>query len=89
MRATLDAVLLFIGESSLTDIEWALIENEDLSTDAYKYATLKAVITARALVGNSLQRLDYYYIAKGLAVSSTSTANSNIFIGGVLESCDQ
>jgi hypothetical protein len=86
MRAFLDAVLSFIGATSLTDEEFAYCEEqiEDTSDNVANYNTLLGVLDLRESVSSMKKRLEYYYLAKGVAVEESSNAKSNIFIGGEL-----
>ncbi len=86
MRAFLDAVLAFIGATSLTDEEFGFCEGEidDTSDDIANYETLLGVLDLRESVSSMKQRLQYYYLAMGVAVEDPSNAKTNILIGSAL-----
>lgn len=86
MRAFLDAVLSFIGATSLTDIEFEFVEGEqeDTSDQLKNYQTLDSVLDSRESVSSLRDRLRYYYLAKGVAVGELETGKSNILIGAPL-----
>lgn len=86
MRAFLDAILAFIGATSLTDLEFEYCDEQLSDTlDSLKnYTTLDAVLAARESVSSMRERLRYYYLAKGVAVGEVSEGKSNILIGAPL-----
>lgn len=86
IRDFLDAILAFIGASSLTDDEYITIELEDQVYTSETYAALLTIIDARELVSNTRERLTAYFTARGVSVSQTSAGRSNIYAGSVL--CD-
>lgn len=84
MRAILNAILSFIGSTSLTDNEYDSLEIEDTSDDLANYEALLAVLDSREDVSTQKERLEQYYLAKGVAVSEPVVAKSNILVGGEL-----
>lgn len=86
MRAILDAILSFIGATSLTDLEFAGIGLDDTSDDLANYEALLGVLDSRELVSGMQKRLQYYYVAKGVDVPVADLGKSNILIGAPL--CD-
>jgi hypothetical protein len=86
MREFLDAVLAFIGSTSLTDEEYGFCQGEidDTSDNVANYETLLGVLDLREAVSSMKQRLQYYYLAKGVEVDDPSNAKSNILIGSAL-----
>ena len=86
MRDFLNAILSFIGASSLTDQEFSDLEIESYAYDAPTYEALLAVVDARESVSNTRDRLRYYFLARGVSVSESSAVKSNILVGAVL--CD-
>ena len=81
MRAFLNAILSFIGASSLTDVEFDALSIETYGYDLATYNALLAVVDARESVSDTRDRLRYYFLAKGVAVSESSSGKSNILIG--------
>lgn len=81
MRDILNAVLAFIGATSLTDLEYAGLPIENSSDDVANYNALLGVLDSRESVSNLPQRLQFYYEAKGVAVIAPQTGKSNILIG--------
>lgn len=89
MRDILNAILAFIGESSLTDDEFEAIDLSDDPSDEDKFLGLKAVLVIRQAGSSVISRLIYYFKAKGMAFGDEATAeatNSNVFVGANL--CD-
>jgi hypothetical protein len=84
MRAYLNTILLFIGSTTLTDIEWDEITITDQSDDLGVYAVLQDILNARESVSGLLDRLSYYFLAKGVDVSTEVEATTEIFVGGDL-----
>lgn len=86
MRDFLNAILSFIGATSLTDGEFSALEIESYAYDLATYEALLAVVDARESVSNTRDRLRYYFLARGVSVSESSAGRSNILVGAVL--CD-
>lgn len=84
MRAILDAILLFIGAESLTDLEYSSIELDSAGYNEETYAALLGVLDSRESVSSMKERLKYTFLAKGVAVEDPDSAKSNIFIGAEL-----
>lgn len=89
MRAWLNAILAFIGTTSLTDEEYDGINFVDLTVNVYNqaaYEQLSAVLEAREVVSDMQDRLIAVFKAKGTTVDAADVAKSNIYLGDVL--CD-
>lgn len=86
MRAIFDAILAFIGATSLTDSEFEYCDEQlsDALDSLKNYETLDAVLAARESVSSERDRLRYYYLAKGVAVGELTKGKSNILIGAPL-----
>lgn len=85
LRDFLDDILAFIDSESLTDDEFDAVENvalEDYSLVTYN--ALKGLLEDRESVSTQVEKLTYFFKAKGLDVDDSATALSNIFIGGAL-----
>lgn len=85
LRDFLDNILAFIDSESLTDDEFDAVENvalEDYSLVTYN--ALKGLLEDRESVSTQVEKLTYFFKAKGLDVDDSATALSNIFIGGAL-----
>lgn len=84
MRDFLDAILEFIGTTSLTDSEWGTItvSTEEYSVDVY--TELLAVLDSRESVSDTRDRLRYYFLARGVSVSESDQVSSNIYVGSSL-----
>jgi hypothetical protein len=88
MRDFLDAILSFIGASSLTDDEFESIELENTNDQVANYNALHTILEDREAVSATLSRLEYYFSAKGVSVSEADSASSNIFVGAPLDDDD-
>jgi hypothetical protein len=86
MRTFLDGILSFIGAVSLSDEEFALIEAEDQEYSLEVYNALSDVLDSRESVSTMQEKLEAFFIAKGVEVSENYEAKSNVLIGGGL--CD-
>lgn len=90
MRAFLNAVLAFVGAASLTDLEYASIDQTGLVAQEYSqalYTQLATVLVDRAAESTIKDRLLFFFKAKGVTIADTvPEAKSNIYIGSVL--CD-
>lgn len=84
MRITLNAILAFIGQASLSDDEFGALTIEDTLDDNLTYLDLVDVLESRESVSTALDRLRFYFLAKGATLSSIDEANSNILMGGGL-----
>lgn len=86
MRTFLNGILSFISESNLTDEEFAALPGgltEDYTTAVYD--ALVDVLNGRSASIETLDKLRYYFLARGTSVSSGYVAASEILIGTVLE----
>lgn len=95
MRDFLDEILTFIGADSLTDDEFDALTVSEEEYVVSVYAALKGVLEDRESVSDTLYRLAFYFLARGVSVATVNTseastddsarpAQSQIFIGGVL-----
>jgi len=84
VRDFLDAILTVIGAESLTTEEFEAL---GLTVQAYTvetYNALNGVLLAREGISDQPQRLEHYFLARGVDLSSaveTDPARSNILIG--------
>jgi hypothetical protein len=83
MRATLNAILAFIGTTSLTDEEFDSMDVDEESNSRDIYEALLLILDARGDIVNYQERLRYYYLAKGTSFEA-ATGKSNIFVGSSL-----
>ena len=88
MRDFLNAILAFIGTSSLTDEEFESIEADipSYGYDMETFTAIKMLLIERDETTESMERLQFYFMAKGLSfsVDPEQPAKSNIFIGSAL-----
>ncbi len=87
MRDWLNAILGFIGTTSLTDQEWNGINASDMTTQTYNqaaYDQLSKVLLGRENVSDLQQRLIGIFKAKGTDVAPAVTAQTNILLGMAL-----
>lgn len=88
MRAFLDAILSFISSESLTDDEFdSMSEELEQEYSVEVYEALQAILEAREGVSGQTDKLRYYFLARGVDVSSDEahTPTSNIYLGDSLE----
>lgn len=72
----------------MTDVEYALINTELLTTNVYNqtsYDEISKVLAYRESISNMQDRLTGYFKSKGYDVTTATAPKSNIFIGSVLE----
>lgn len=85
MRAWLNAILTFIGSTSLTDDEYDSINFLELEVNTYNqaaYDQLSKVLEARENVSTMQERLAGFFRAKGLTdLTVADTAKSQILVG--------
>lgn len=87
LREWLNAVLSFIGATSLTDEEYDGINFLGLTALDYNqaaYDQLAAVLSAREAISTMQDRLVAVFKAKGTDVIAVETGFSNIYLGDVL-----
>ena len=87
MRDWLNAILSFIGATSLTDEEYEGIDTDLLTVQTYdqaSYDALANVLEVREAVSTQQDRLVSFYAAKGVNVTANDTGKSNIYLGDVL-----
>lgn len=84
MRDWLNAILGFIGTTSLTDEEYAGMNLLNVETQIYSqaaYDALSAVLLGRENVSQMQARLVGVFKAKGTEVNPADTAKTNILLG--------
>lgn len=84
MRDWLNAILGFIGTTSLTDEEYAGMNLLNVETQVYSqaaYDALSAVLAGRENVSTMQQRLVGVFKAKGTDVNPASLAKTEILLG--------
>jgi hypothetical protein len=81
MRDFLNLILSFIGAESLTDEEFSSVVATEEAYDQASYDDLSRIVLARESVSTIHERLNAYYIAKGVDIEESDTAHSNILIG--------
>lgn len=96
MRDFIDEILAFIGSTSLTDEEFDGITATEEAYNVATYRACKEVLESRESVSDTLYRLAFFFLAKGVTVATVNTSQpsetgvtpktptSEIFIGGVL-----
>lgn len=87
MRNYLNAILTFIGTGSLTDEEFDAFTLEDTNDQLLVYNALVELLESREAVSETSSRLQYYFLAKGVSVSTEETpseGSSNILVGSCL-----
>ena len=87
MRDWLNAILGFIGTTSLTDIEYAGMNLLNVETQIYSqaaYDALAGVLAGRENVSQMQARLVGVFKAKGTDVNPAVTAKTNILLGMAL-----
>lgn len=82
MRSLIDSILSFLGTASLTDAEYGALENDDQGDLEAVYNDMDAVLLSREAVSTLRDRLRYYFLAKGVAVTQADDGRSNVTIGG-------
>ncbi len=88
MREWLNAILVFVGATSLTDVEYSSMNLLNVTVNVYNqaaYDELAKVLAGRELVTDMQARLVGFFQAKGLnTVTPLDVAKSEIFIGAPL-----
>jgi hypothetical protein len=86
LRDFLNAILVFIGSTSLTDDEFDAVDLETAAYDQATFAALSLVLDSRESVSSLQDRLKWFFQSKGVSVSEVVPAGkTNIYIGDVLE----
>ena len=85
MRSFLNAILTFIGATSLTDGEFATVEATVADYTQATYDDLARILESREAVSTTQARLVSYYTARGVLIESWDAGKTNIFIGAVLD----
>lgn len=87
MRDWLNAILGFIGDTSLTDVEYNSINFLNLEVNVYNqaaYDELAKVLQSREAVSTMQDRLVGFFKAKGIDVAPLETGSTQILVGLVL-----
>jgi len=84
LRAFVDAILSFIGSTSLTDEEFGWITITSQTYTSALYLEIMGVLDARESVSSTRDRLTSYFEAKGVTVTEPSAAQSKIYLGSDL-----
>lgn len=87
MRDWFNAIFIFIGTTSLTDVEYASMNVLNITTNVYSqaaYDELAKVLVSREAVSTMQDRLVGIFQAKGTDVVAADTAKTNIYVGDVL-----
>lgn len=87
LRQWFDAILAFIGTTSLTDVEYAAMNVLPVTNGTYDQASYDVVaklLADRELVSTMQSRLVGFFGAKGFQVTPLPTAKSEIYIGSAL-----
>jgi len=86
LRDFLNSILVFIGSTSLTDVEFDAVDLESYGYNQATCSALSLVLDSRESVSSLQDRLKFFFQSKGVTVSEVvSTAKSQIYIGDVLE----
>jgi hypothetical protein len=84
LREFLNAILSFIGTTSLTDNEFDALPIDSAAYNSATYEALAGVLQSRESVSTIKDKLYFYFKARGVEVTEVSTGRSNIFLGSVL-----
>ena len=87
MRAWLNAILSFIGSSSLTDEEYNSMNFVNVTEQVYdqaSYDELSKILAGRDQVSTMQSRLLGVFQAKGASITAAKVAGSQVFLGSVL-----
>jgi len=84
MRNFLNGILTFLSIASLTDEEFSTVNITVQQYNIDTYNQLKEILELRESVSDDLDRLRYYFLAKGVEIDQAYTPKSNILIGRVL-----
>ncbi len=85
MRTFLNNILAIIGSTSLTDGEFATVLSTTVEYSQSTYDDLARVLESRESVSTTIDRLNAYYLARGVTIEALETGKTNIFIGAVLD----
>lgn len=84
MRDFLDNIFLFIGATSLTDLEFSTVTASLPIYNQKTYEDLSRVLETRSGVNDYQDKLVAFYKAKGVDVAPTDTGKTNIYLGSPL-----
>lgn len=84
MRDFIDAILAFIDAASLNDDEFDLVTVTDQAYNDALYTNVLLILDSRESVSSVRDRLGFYFKARGVDISETPAAKSQIYLGGSL-----
>lgn len=84
MRAAINEILLFLGLTILTDDEFNSIVLPDPYTQEQFYKQIYNIIKIRGNVNDELDRLYFYFFAKGETFDKVSANQSKVYLGQVI-----
>ena len=88
MRDFLNAIMAWIGQTSLTDLEYGTVDQDGLTVSVYNqalYAQLSLVLDTRDAVSSAQERLVAFFNSKGVEVTEVvSAGKSQIYLGDAL-----
>lgn len=86
MREFIDFIFQFIGQVSINDDEWEMVETDNPAYTQELYKELGIVLSSRESISNAQARLTALFIAAGAITPAEVIQNSksNIFIGAGL-----
>lgn len=84
MRNKIDAILILIGTSTLTNNEYQTIVTADPQNNNEEYIAVLSVLIGRGSSEVTLDRLYFYYKALGTDIGEPKVIKSNLFVGSVL-----
>jgi hypothetical protein len=85
LRDFIDAILAFIGTTSLTNEEFAWFTVTDQEYTQTLYAEMILMLDSREAISSTRDRLTSYFEARGVTVTEPAAGVSKIFLGDVLE----
>ena len=84
MRDKIDAILILISTSTLTNAEYQTIVTADPQNNNEEYIAVLSVLIGRGSSEVTLDRLYFYYKALGTDIGEPKVIKSNLFVGSVL-----
>jgi hypothetical protein len=82
-RETVDAILLEINTTTLTDYEYAHLNLPTGYTDRQLFDCLAALILGREGVSNTIDALEQYFVGLGFTYTAVK-ARSDMFVGSTI-----
>lgn len=87
MRDWLNAILVYIGSATMTDLEYNSLNFLTLDVNVYSqsaYDQLSSILLAREAVSTMQRRLFGLFLAKGADIREANVAKTNILLGSAL-----